>query len=218
VRNTSGSVCVGDRGIRVRRILLVAFAFAIGLSVGGLGTWTYINHQQRLETDRAERLHAEVSAAFARADAQVRPVYAALNSVPMHFTNTVYFVNTVTPQQEAAPLIQDLTDARTAIGSSRSTLSGLSGSPAVSVYLRGLALLDTSCQRYIAFTQKATVRGQHYYDSSWDVSERYGGRSGYGVSQDQLRESLLSDPDRSVAALAMQVGEETLAQARDLAR
>jgi len=189
----------------LKRIVLFALALLVGFALGAVVAVQYARYQARAYELRA-------IAAIEQADSQIGPVQRALDAVPTHFTNTVYFVNTSTPQQEVAPLVRDLEDARASLATAEASLSGHADSAAVSSYLRGLEYLDAACVSYIAYSQTAAEAGQWFFDSAGQ-SETSSGMSGYSA-QDSLRNELKSNPDRLDGAYAILYADEALAEAR----
>jgi len=203
----------------VRRWLAAVAVVLIVLALTAAGV--LVVRQQRAEAAaeaEAQRRTAVVEA-ISKAQKLIAPAVAAHDDVQLHFVRMGFYINTQTPEQEAAPLLSGLADGRTSVATARSLVEAAPGSEAATLYLKGLEELDAALDAFARFVPVGTSLGHEYERLSRDVSaQRDIGATGYARSEESMRAAIKSNGDRVRGVELMAQAKKDLAEAARLAR
>jgi len=194
-------------------VVLLAFA----LVTAGI---LMVRHQQREAAAEAEAEERRaIVAAISGAGREVASAVAAHNDVQMHFVNMDFYVNAMTPEEEAAPLLSGLAQGHASIASARKIVESAPASASVDLYLQGLDELDAALDAFERYVPVATAIGDDYQRVSTNISaQRDIGLTGYARSEEPMREALKSNADRTQGVELMVLAREHLGEASRLAR
>lgn len=203
----------------MRRWLLAVVVVLLVLAIATAGV-LMVREQQREAAAQveADRRHA-VAAAITQAQREIVPAIAAHDDVQLHFVRMGFYINTQTPDEEAAPLLSALEDGRTRVAAARKLVEAAPSSEAVGLYLQGLEELDGALESFAKFVPVGTALGHEYERESRDISaQRDIGSTGYARSEESMRAALKSNADRTRGVELIALAREHLAQADSLAR